>query len=363
MKAENAEYDNTCDITYRICNILPKLKCEGKKDEYNNTLDSMMLEMNFPLNTGYILLCDSLILRCVDMLHFGEQHKTEKHMLISHGVTRNTGYRGKRVCASCTLTRKKPLTEKTIVYSSEEKLMLYIFISTYLNRIVSKKIKLSDNLTYISLKDIHAIFGNKNLKSNKRDYYIDIINKLISDDIEIYIGDDKHNPDGPSKYTSWFKYIKEVRDYEDNIIGYVYSFGDLGTNFFDSTNHPNVHIRLENLSVNNRNYKEFEMARYLLCKILDKSKKITIITIMQELYDYQRDCSYLKAYEKLKNPNDRKYLNSFINSLERVVRNLQGYYNLKIYVVDDPINIDDIKIYSSKEYIHKLNIRIASKNE
>lgn len=363
MKSENVEYDNTCDITYRLCNTLPKLKSDARRDEYNNTLDSMILEMNVALDLTNILLCDSLILRCVDMLHLGEQYEVEEHIHASHSVVRNTGYKGQRVCASCKLIRKKPLTEKTIVYSAEEKLMLYIFISNFLNRIVSKKIKLSDNLTYISLKDIHAIFGNKNLKSNKRDYYIDIISKLISDDIEIYIGDDKHNPDGPSKYTSWFKYIKEVRDYEDNIIGYVYSFGVLGLNFVASTNHPNARIRLDILSINNRNYKEFEMARYLISKVLDKSKKIGIVIMMQELYDYHKGCSYLEAYGNLKNPNDRKYLNSFINSLERVVRNLQGHYNLKIYVVDDPINIDDIKFYSSKEYIHKLNIRIASKNE
>lgn len=174
----------------------------------------------------------------------------------------------------------------------------------YLQRIIDKRMKLDHNLNYISITNIHKLFGNKsNIKQEKKNYYIHIINDLITDKIEINFtsGINYQN----EKFNKWFEYIYPLKDYDGEIVGYFYSFGKLSSHFANSTNYPTKHININQLSINDRNMKQFEMARYLIYKISKKSKKIDIITIMKELYDYEYRDTYMKIYEKSENSSSK----------------------------------------------------------
>lgn len=354
-----AEFDNKADIVYILNNTLPKLKQAKLKDKYNGAIELVKSKCYTNLDENKLLLCDSIILRCVDSLHLGEVYNNK----ISKSIVRNTTYNKEKICYSCTFTRKC-LGSGKIVYSAEEKLMIYVFVSTYLKRIEGKKILLEDNLTYIDLKDIHFMFGNNAmLKSNQSEKYINIINTLVNDDIEIYIGNDKYDNGSVDRFTNWFSYIKEVYDYYGNIIGYVYSFGDLGRRFFSSTNYPTRYISYSCLSINNRNYRQFEIARYLIYKATDRKKKIDFVTIMKELYDYNNNKLYLEALYELSNPYNIKYLKTLLKSIVLVIDNLSEQFNFKLYFSEKYIDIKNIDLFANMKDYNKLYITISHRTK
>ena len=49
----------------------------------------------------------------------------------------------------------------SLVYSPQEKIMLYILVYAYLSRVTGKAIILPDNLSYISLSNINLLFNNE----------------------------------------------------------------------------------------------------------------------------------------------------------------------------------------------------------
>lgn len=359
MKPEIAEFDNTADILYNLYQELPRLKSKGEKEKYNKCLNEICLSQGIKSIKFY----DNLILRCIDELHSVEKHQIGNYERVDKSWTHNTGDKKQKFCTTCTLIREVPYLE-SISYSPEEKLMLYILIYNNLSRIDGKKLKLADNFTYISLKDIHKMFGNKELKTKQKESYIKIMNKLINDKVEIYIGDGTNTPSGLEHYIGWFKKIEEVKDYDNNIIGYVYTFGDLGIRFTTATIQLNSAISGAELPINNRNYKEFEILRYLVVKIALKSKKIEIRTMMKELFDYQNGCTYFEKYNSLENPDDSKYYASFMKSLERIIVFLKDYYTLSIYIGAEKVDTfnDSSKVslapYTTKENINLINIRI-----
>ncbi len=356
-----AEYDNTADISYAINNLLPKFKQEKLQDKYNETIEKIKMKSHISINRNKILLCDSVILRCVDKLHLGETHTFGNHKTISTSEIRKTTYNKEQTITSCRIERQKPI-EEIATYSPEEKLMLYILVSTYLKRIKNKHMLLSDNLTYIDLKDIHFLFGNSaEPKSNQKDKYINIINMFIHDNIKIYIGDDKHDNGNCDTFTKWFSYIKEIYDYYGNIIGYVYTFGKLGSRFFSSTNYPTRYIPYNQLSISNRNYKQFEIARYLIYNITDRRKTIDIKTIMNDLFDYKNGKSYIDELTEQSNPGNIKYLKSFLNSLTSVLNNIKEMFMIKLYY--DEEEVTDTQIYANMKDYNKLYIKISSRTE
>lgn len=358
-----AELDNSADIVYAINNTLPKLKQEKLKDKYNATIELIKSKSYIPLDKNKILLCDSIILRCVDTLHLGKKYITNDYKMISKSTIRNTTYSRETICSSCTLTRRC-LANENAVYSPEEKLMLYIFVSNYLRRIENKKMMLDDNLTYIDLKDIHFMFGNNaTLKLNQSEKYINIINTLIKDDIEIFIGNDKHDNGNADRFTSWFSYIREIRDYCENIIGYVYSFGDLGRRFFSSTNYPTRYVSYTCLSISNRNYRQFEIARYLIYKATDRKKKLDIKSIMSELYDYNHNKSYLETLYDLSNPYNIKYLKTLLKSIKQVLHNIREQFNFKLCSTDDILSVSNIDLFANMKDYDKLYLTISYRTE
>lgn len=357
-----AEFDNSCDIVYALYNTLPEMKQERLKDKYNAAIELIKSKSYVPLDVNKLLLCDSTILRCVDRLHLGEIDITDKKEVFK-GSVRNTTYNKQKICSTCFLRRRRSLNED-IAYSPEEKLMLYILVSTYLRRIEGKRITMYSNLTYIDLRDVHFIFGNNTpLKSNQSEKYIDIINLLIKDDIEIHVGDnyvDDNKKDYRSdSFTSWFSYIHEIRDYYGNIIGYVYSFGELGERLFSSTNYPTRYVPYKSLSINNRNYKQFEIARYLIYSATDRKKKLTIQSIMSELYDYNSNKSYLDTLYDLSNPYNIKYLKAFLKSIVMVLDNISEQFNFILCYNDEILKTSDINLYANMKDYNKLYLAIS----
>ena len=358
-----AEVDNSADIVYALNNTLPKMKQEKLKDKYNATIELIKSKCYTNLNKDKLLLCDSIILRCVDTLHLGEMNITNNYKVASKSTVRNTTYRKETICSSCTFTRRC-LVNENVVYSPEEKLMLYVFVSTYLRRIENKKMLLEDNLTYIDLNDIHLMFGNKATpKSNQSEKYISIINTLVNDNIEIYIGNDKYDDGNDDRFTNWFSYIKEVCDYNENIIGYVYSFGNLGRRFFSSTNYPTRYVSYDCLSINNRNYRQFEIARYLIYKATDRTKKLDIKTIMNELHDYNHNTSYLETLYDLSNPYNIKYLKSLLKSIVLVLNNISEMFNFKLCSTDKTVSTSNIDLYANMKDYDKLYLTISYRTE
>ncbi len=358
-----AEIDNSTDIVYAIKNTLPNMKQEKCKDKYDAMIEMIKSKCYTPLDKNKMLLCDSVILRCIDMLHLGDISIFDNYKTISQSIVRNTTYNKETVFTSCKFIRKN-LIKENLLYSPEEKLMLYILVSNYLKRIKDKKILLEDNLTYIDLKDIHLMFGNNaSLKATQSDKYINIINMFIKDDIEIYIGNDKYDNGNFDKFTSWFSYIQEICDYHENIIGYVYTFGNLGRRFFSSTNYPTKYVTNYMLSINNRNYRQFELARYLIYNVTDRKKKIEIKTIMNELYDYNHNKTYLNALYDLLNPYNVKYLKAFLKSVELVLNNINEQFNLKLYYDDRFIDTSSINLYATMKDFDKLYLKISCRTE
>ena len=141
---------------------------------------------------------------------------------------------------------------------------------------------------------MHSLFGNQtSVKNDKKYYYSNIINKLNDDDIEIRLQDENNILDDKI-YKRWFKSIYEVKDFDGSIKGYFYSFGDLGNELFPTTNHPTKEITLNCLGIENRYLNKFEITRYLIYKIVDKSKVINLSALLEELYDFKSQSTYME---------------------------------------------------------------------
>ena len=69
MNSRCAEYDNSSDIYYVLNNIMPKLKEQGNKFEYNSKLNEIINRFRVNISTRKLYLCDCLILRVIDTLH------------------------------------------------------------------------------------------------------------------------------------------------------------------------------------------------------------------------------------------------------------------------------------------------------
>lgn len=376
MFSGKIEPDNSIDINYALMKQLPELKQKGLKEQYDKILDNIVEKSEFILRTDYCLLCDSVLLRCVDSLHKGEVIYLDEVTTLSHQITRATIYNREKRCSSCNIIRTK-LNNSTssLVYSPQEKIILYILVYAYLSRVINKSIILPNNLNYISLSNINLLFNNDKLTPTKRDEYIRILNTLATDNVKIYLGNDKDDNGNPRVYNKWFSFFQYARNYDGTILGCFYSFGDMGLSFLHETNYPTKKVRASVLSINSRNYTKFEIARYLQYSFSDKAKKISLFTIMENLYDYNNGTSYLEYYQQLTNPYDRRYMISFIKSLIAAIENNKEELSLRYYLGDDEIEVratEPIKYHKKndlspgmvnliKDDYPKLNIRISSK--
>mgnify|MGYP003303109829 CR=1 FL=1 len=374
MNSRCAEYDNSSDIYYVINNIMPKLKEQGNKLEYNSKLNEIINRCKVNISTTELCLCDCLILRVVDTLHTGkvksEFVENENHYYLSSSITKDIRYNKVKKRYSCYIKRRKLHTDydkKYLVYSPEEKLMLYIFVSSYLQRLSGKSIQLTDNFTYIDVEDIHQLFGNQiesagkkvGIKNEKKAYYSNIINKLKYDDIEIRLQDEEHLTNDRI-YNNWFKSIYELKNYDGSIKGYFYSFGDLGTELFPTTNHPTKCISLSTLNIENRYLNKFEIARYIIYKIVDKAKDIRISTMLEELYDFENGALYIDELYRRNNPNNVKYLERFISIVYEAVSNLQTMYDgLNMYYNKELLPEKYIEVYSRMNCYDKISLKVT----
>lgn len=91
-----------------------------------------------------MLFCNSIILRCVDMLYLGEVHD---EIYVSNSEIRKTKYQGVELINCCNFTHKINSNVKELFYSPEKKLMLYIFVLMYIQRVKDRKIIIADNYT------------------------------------------------------------------------------------------------------------------------------------------------------------------------------------------------------------------------
>ncbi len=376
MFSGKIELDDSIDINYALMKQLPELKQKGLKEQYDKILDNIVEKSEFILKTDYCLLCDSVLLRCVDSLHKGEVLHLDDVTKLSHQVTRSTIYKKEKRCSSCCIIRSKPNNStSSLVYSPQEKIMLYILVYAYLNRVTGKAFILPDNLSYISFSDINLLFNNDKLTPSKRDEYIRILDTLAEDDAKIYLGNDKDDNGNPRIYNKWFSFFQYARGYDGTVLGRFYSFGELGLSFLHETNYPIKQVAAKALSINSRNYREFEIARYLQYSVSDKAKKIFLFTIMKELYDYSNGTSYLEHYQQLTNPYDRRYMISFVKSLATVIENNKEQFSLRCYLGDEEIELfvaESVTYREKKDLAKKtlnfmkndypkLNIRISSK--
>lgn len=359
MKNEHVEYDNTCDVMYLINKALPNAT---EKKEYNSIVKSIISKIEHPLNTSRLLVCDSLILRCVDNLHtwvLDDFNKDVKSYLSYQQARKVNSGKTSHIC-TCTLIRRKSTNErKELIYTLEERLMLYILVSNYLQRVSNKSMILSDNFSYISIKNIHKLFGNESeLKATKKNEYINIISRLRSDKIEIRTSNDD-NTDFDEKFTQWFNYIRELKDYDGKLLGFIYSFDNLGIKFLPTMFYPTKVIPLKALSVDSRNLSKFQLARYIIYKIDDKSKKVKIETMLDELYDYNNGKTYKEELIGRTNPNNIKYLVAFVKLVYDVLANMKKMYDLGLYYGSELLNNKSIMTYLTMEqykniYIGKL---------
>lgn len=377
MNSRYAEYDNSSDIYYLINNIMPKLKEQGNKFEYNSKLNEIINRFRVNISTRKLYLCDCLILRVIDTLHTVEVKsefvKNENYCYLSNSITKDIRYNRVKTSYSCYIKRRKlhiDCDKKSLVYSPEEKLMLYIFVSSYLQRLGGKSIQLTDNFTYIDIEDIHQLFGNQiesagkkvGIKNDKKTYYSNIINKLKYDDIEIRLQDAEHLTNDRI-YNNWFKSIYELKNYDGSIKGYFFSFGDLGTELFPTTNHPTKCISLNSLNIENRYLNKFEITRYIIYKITDKAKDIRISTMLEELYDFENGALYIDELYRRNNPNNIKYLERFITIVYEAVRNLKTMYEeLNMYYNKEVLSKKYIKLYSRMNCYDKISLKVTKQD-
>ena len=115
MNSRCAEYDNSSDIYYVINNIMPKLKEQGNKLEYNSKLNEIINRCKVNISTTELCLCDCLILRVVDTLHTGkvksEFVENENHYYLSSSITKDIRYNKVKKRYSCYIKRRKLHTD------------------------------------------------------------------------------------------------------------------------------------------------------------------------------------------------------------------------------------------------------------
>ena len=272
-----------------------------------------------------------------------------------HSIIR-TVYHKRKDYYTCQIIRRKEKGED-LVYSSEEKIMLFAFVNAYLYRTVNKNVLLGNNYTYIDMKEIHRIFGNKisSLKADKKEFYSNIVNSLVNDDVEIHIG--SNNTNGTEEIIGWFRRIYAVNDYDGNTKGFLYSFGNLGP-WLNLSTSRSKEVSIDKY-LNNRNLRVYDFINYIMYRIQDKSKVIKINEILESLYDYKNHDTFSNILYKKSNPADIKYLSNTSNMILSAIECAEeNDYNINLYYNSELIDKSRFKLnMNMKEYMY-LSIKI-----
>ena len=331
---KDAMFDNTGEIDYILKKLLPEAKLNKDKNGYNKLLAKAQSEAKIIVNPKRVHLLNTPLLRCVEFLHQSEElYFNEDVSFLTKGFMRKVKKKNQikdnktdinKEHASCYITRYKKNDSvssiKDLVYSPEEKLMLYIFMSCALKRKMNKAMVV-DNYVYLSLKDIYHLFGytGNKVESKYKKKLTGIIDNLEKDTIEIYIYGDRIS-------NKWFTSFIEARDYDGNLQGYFYIFAYDDLIGITKSHTKVVTDRVLCITkeggksiIKNKDLSQNEISRYLLYQVYDRKKKIKLVQIMKDLYDYDNGDTYYNIFMSKSNPDNNHYLISFIEKIESVL--------------------------------------------
>lgn len=205
--------------------------------------------------------------------------------------------------------------------------MLYILISNYLETKNSKSMYILENYSYINIKDIHKMFGNRSkITKGKQEEYSDIIKSFLNEDISIYISNEESS-DITRNYNKWLEDVIPLENYDGSLKGFFYRFGILGQELLPITNYPSIVINVKSLCIDPRDLKKFEIARYLM---INKKDPISLFNLMNDLYFYDKQETYFSYLMKLTNPNDSKFLSRFLKTIYTIVKQLYEPYDFQL---------------------------------
>lgn len=335
MPKKTAERDNTCDIQYLCKVVLPKLRETKDKDSYNRELKKFLYLIDYDINFDRLLFSNNMLLNILEELHKCDLkfNKEENIYFIDKSINKNITIKKKKRNYGLYFRRMKKNSSSTscnkhdLIYSPQEKLMLYILISNYLETKNSKSMYILENYSYINIKDIHKMFGNRSkITKGKQEEYSDIIKSFLNEDISIYISNEESS-DITRNYNKWLEDVIPLENYDGSLKGFFYRFGILGQELLPITNYPSIVINVKSLCIDPRDLKKFEIARYLM---INKKDPISLFNLMNDLYFYDKQETYFSYLMKLTNPNDSKFLSRFLKTIYTIVKQLYEPYDFQL---------------------------------